>query len=225
MKKPRGKGRRHRLTDDGIPSLTSQGKAQADYYDDRAGGLHIRVGAGGRRTWALLYAFRGARRKLVLGHWPTMTVDDALAKAAEVKAKALAGEDPEADGPEELGPPTFKRLAGDFLTAREAHLAPKTFREWDRLIRSELLPAFGSRLASEVKRRDVRLLLAEKSKDAPVVANRIRSVGLQVYRFGISEDDEGELANPFAGIEDNPENPLPRPLLAHIPHFGETVSR
>ena len=88
-------------------------------------------------------------------------------------------------------------------------LRPSTRREWSRLAKAEILPAFGARQAADLSRADIRAW-AEAIRDgkrrwrqhggpAPYTANRAHELLRRVFSWGVGRDLLA--ATPFAGLE------------------------
>ncbi|MFP5260042.1 MAG: Arm DNA-binding domain-containing protein, partial [Acidobacteriota bacterium] len=56
------------------------------YEEGDGKGLYLRVLPSGLKTWIFRYVFEGNRRRMVLGHYPVVS----LAEARELHGKALA---------------------------------------------------------------------------------------------------------------------------------------
>jgi integrase len=68
-------------------------------------------------------------------------------------------------------------------------LRPKTVKEWTRLVRTEIIPAFGDRQASELTRVETRSWAdAIAKRPAPYTANRAFEVLRRVYSWSVEND-------------------------------------
>lgn len=157
-------------------------------------GLYIRCFPTGVKTWVFRYNFEGNPRRMTLGKFPTMT----LAEAREAHGKALAdverGIDPGAIATNakraRKAAPTFADLLEEFWT-RELK-ATKSGHERKRLVEKDALPAWRTRKAKDITRRDIVVLMDEVRDRAPVTANRLLGVLARMFNFaaerGIIED-------------------------------------
>jgi integrase len=121
-----------------------------------------------------------------------------LAEAREAHGKALAdvkrGIDPGAQALEakraRKAAPTFHDLLEEFW-ARELK-ATKSGPERKRLVEKDALPAWRTRKAKDITRRDIVVLMDEVRDRAPVTANRLLGVLARMFNFaaerGIIED-------------------------------------
>ncbi len=126
-------------------------------------GFCLRIRPNGRRTFELKYKLAGRSRRMVLGSYGELTVQQAREKAREAKALVRAGRDPLAEkrqreraaaGAAEAE--TVADLAQDWV---EQHAQPrlKTAREAELRLRRHVIGAPLGRLrVEEVERRHVR---------------------------------------------------------------------
>lgn len=157
-------------------------------------GLAVRVSPSGKRTWIFRYLFEGVPRRMTLGSYPVMS----LAEAREAHGKALAdverGIDPGAVATDakraRKAAPTFQDLVEEFWE-RELK-ATKSGPERKRLVEKDALPAWRTRKAKDITRRDIVVLMDEVRDRAPVTANRLLGVLARMFNFaaerGIIED-------------------------------------
>jgi integrase len=141
-------------------------------------------------------------RRLTLGQVGILSLADARAAARRALAAAAEGNDPaEVRNPAATGAVTFRDLAQEYLE-RHAKLRKRTWRDDERMIRTQLLPAWGSRTPEEIRRRDVIVLLDKVAdRPAPMMANRLRALISKIFNFGIGRDL----------IDSNPAALVPRP--------------
>jgi integrase len=199
------------LTDRRIRSL----KAQEQQYEVTDGGspgavpgLALRVFPSGSKSWFLRYGPREARKRLVLGPYPALSLDGARNKARELVAGVkIVGRDPMAEKKAERTA-RRKAAAGTFEALAESYLEEhakrnKRLRGWredERKLRVEVLPAWGSRPAGEIRRADVRALLETIAAErGGVCANRTRALVSRVFSFAM-EKERAE-SNPVHGVK------------------------
>ncbi|HEY0554808.1 MAG TPA: Arm DNA-binding domain-containing protein, partial [Thermoanaerobaculia bacterium] len=154
------------LTDRRIRALKTEGQ-RVEVMDGAVPGLGIRVSPAGSKSWFLRYGPQEARRRIVLGPYPALTLDAARNKARELVAGVkMSDRDPMAERKAErvarrkAGAETFEALASCYL--EEHAKRRKRLRGWqedERKLRIEVLPVWGTRQAAEILRADVRALL------------------------------------------------------------------
>ena len=87
-------------------------------------------------------------------------------------------------------------------------LRPKTVKEWTRLVRTEIIPAFGDRQASELTRVEIRSWADGIAKrPAPHTANRAFEVLRRVYSWSVENDRLP--ATPFVALKRPAQEELP----------------
>ena len=67
------------------------GRKSVDYFDRRMPGLVLRVSAGGTKSWNAVYRHHGRARRLTLGRYPIIALDDARNRAAKRCAPCHVG--------------------------------------------------------------------------------------------------------------------------------------
>lgn len=196
------------LTDRGIRSLKAEGGTRVEAMDSLAAGLGVRVLPTGQKSWFLRYGPREGRRRMVLGAYPSLSLEDARTMARElVSGLTVKGRDPMAERKAErvarrkAGAETFEALATFYL--EEHAKRRKRLRGWqedERKLRVEVLPVWGSRPAAEIRRADVRELLEKIAAErGGVCANRTRALLSKIFSFGVEQ--ERVEANPVYGVK------------------------
>ena len=137
-------------------------KERDDIRDAAVDGLQLRVTDKGSKTWAIRYTRKsdGRRRRLTLGGFPAMSLEEARNRAREELALIARGADPAAGIAERKQAHTFAELAEDWI---ERHGKPnkgaRTLRDDRSMLDRHILPAIGAMKAAEVEKRDVIRLL------------------------------------------------------------------
>ena len=99
-----------------------------EYFDAKTTGLGLRVSAGGRKTWFVMYRAKGDPRKhrLTLDGYPALSLADVRQLAQEALLAASRGQDPAQAKQELKQAATFANLAAEYL---EKH-AKRKKRSW-----------------------------------------------------------------------------------------------
>ena len=188
------------LTDKDVRSLEPPGEGNVIRYDGASGvpGFGCRITASGVRSFVLSYRARGIARRLTIGRYGVWSVTAARNQAKVLKRRVDVGEDPlEAKrGATERGM-SFGELAELYLTRHAV-----TFKDGGKVTRRRIesnLKPWYQRRATDITRADVRRLLESKATTAPVMANRLRALVSQVYRWGMKRELVKE--NPASGVE------------------------
>jgi integrase len=189
-----------RFTDKSIAAL----RPKAERYEKWEGaGFGIRVSPRGAKAWVWVYHFQGRPRRLTLGSYFTMGLADARAKLAEAQKMLANGNDPgqrevqqrEADRAAE----TVGELAETYLE-KWARPRKRSVAEDERILRKDVLPAWGRRKAKDITRRDVIALLDRiVDRGSPIAANRTLAVIRRMFGWALSRDIV--TANPCAAVK------------------------
>ena len=146
---------------------------------------------------------------MTLGRYPEMGLADAGLALAEAKQKLERGEDPGARLVEqrriEREAETITELA-DLYVALYAKINNRTWREDERKLDVDIVPALGHLKVKDVTRRDITALIDQiNERGARVAANRTISLLSRMFRFAISRGIVD--ASPVVAIERNKERP------------------
>ncbi len=180
-----------RFTDRTIAAL----KPKAERYEVWEGGrtgFGVRVSPKGRKSWIYMYRFDGKARRMGLGTYPAISLASAHVKHAKAKELLEKGTDPGAQQVErkraERNAETVADLIEEYLE-KWARPRKRSADEDERILRKDVLPAWGKRKAREITRRDVIKLLDEiVERGAPIQANKTLAVVRKMYNFAISRD-------------------------------------
>ena len=156
-------------------------------------GLTFRVTNEGNGFWVVRYTANGKRREITLGRYGTkpgeLSLVDASAKAAQIKADVKKGVDPLAERkrPDSVKIRTVDDLAADWLKDCEKRLKhPQIPR---RVYEKDLAPLFGELALERVSPLDIRQAI-ERIVDSgrPTIANDALMYCKQLFRHGIRLD-------------------------------------
>jgi integrase len=147
-------------------------RKSVEYFDQRMPGLVLRVSARGTKSWNAVYRHHGHARRLTIGRYPIITLDDARSR----------GIDPSGVRADKL---TFAELASIFVEGHVRKL--RCARQVERLIEREIVVAWKNRPANSITRRDVALLVADVAERAPVLANRVLATTRRLFGWAIAQ--------------------------------------
>lgn len=183
------------LTDSVVRSLRP-GAGRQEYRDSVVPGLGLRVGSH-RKVWFFAYpspasrdrSGKPVRRRLTLGRYPLVSLSQARARAAQLRDQIQDGRDPAAESVPQSGPSIrFRELAEDYLE-RYAKARKVTWRRDQRIVRTVLIPAFGSRPAESLTPREVRALLEGLVPRGPWAVNQAHTVLRRLLSWGVARFD------------------------------------
>jgi integrase len=150
------------LTDAQIRGLKP--KAERQTLTD-GNGLLLDVTPGGIRSWVYRYRLNGNREKVVLGHYPDLSLKAARAERDKLAAQVARGESPAQE----------RKLARAGLTSNptvrefgERYYTEQVIPNWKnpsqirRYLDNEIFPAFGDRRLKDVNALDVQALVYRK---------------------------------------------------------------
>ncbi|MFG0723399.1 tyrosine-type recombinase/integrase [Pseudomonas sp. GLN_6] len=167
-------------------------KGRTEYLDPPTSG-HGTFGVRVNKTcksFIWLYSFHGAARRLTIGQYPDLSLAEARAKAAQAAELLKQGIDPGQKKIVELveyrTSPTFEEAVVSYL--EWAATNKKSWREDERMLRSEFVPHLGRTKIGDVRRKQVVALLDEKAKTAPVQANRMLAVIRKMFNFCVERE-------------------------------------
>lgn len=154
-------------------------------------GFGIRVFATGAKRFFFIYRFDGKRRFLSLGEYPIVTLAEARKRHTAAQGKLDKGIDPllekDTEKDERKRMPFMPELCAEYIE-RHAKRKKKSWEFDEKLINKEILPFWKNRKASDIKDRDIKVLLnAIVDRGAPVSANRVRALIHMIFAFAIEE--------------------------------------
>lgn len=164
-------------------------------------GLVLRVSPSGVKSWTAVYtrASDSKKRRLTLGTFPTVGLEQARARALEALKAISDGEDPAQAKQERRGAITVEKL-GQRYVEDYAKGHKRTWAEDERILKNEVYPRIGAHRAQHITKRDVLDITdAKKASGAPVQADRILAVIRKM--FGWATEVEHLKENPLLGIK------------------------
>ncbi|HQQ00100.1 MAG TPA: tyrosine-type recombinase/integrase [bacterium] len=163
------------------------GSSQCITWDSELKGFGVRCFATGIKSFVLWYYFQGTRRRLTLGQYGAMTLDQAKRKARSILGQVGLGTDPAGEKrAQEKESLTVRGLSEHFM--REYSIPHKRSTSEDqRRFRMHILPAIGNRRADSVTTADITRIHNDIGNDQghPREANNVRNLIATTYRFAI----------------------------------------
>ena len=171
-----------------VSSVEPPKKGQLDYFDQKPGGLILRVTARGVKSWCCMYRHGGRLRRLTLGKHPILSLSEARELAVKAQRSVTLGEDPAAQKQTRRHAVTISNLASQYLELY-ARVHKRSWRRDEQMLKKDVLPHWGRRLAVDITRQDVMVLLDTiVARNAPIVANRVRATLSKMFNWAISRD-------------------------------------
>jgi integrase len=192
------------LTDRLIATIKADGQ-RLDLPDDLVPGLALRVTPSGVKTWSLRYRMEGGRRarvrRLTLGTYPTVKLADARKKAQAARRKVDGGTDPAAEKQLAREGDTIADLAKDYI-AKYAKVHKRSWKDDQRYLDAEVLPAWKHIKVQQLTRRDVRSLIEGiAERGSPISANRCLALVRKMLNWAVAHD----------WLDANPAALIPKP--------------
>jgi len=197
-----------RLTELAVSRIAPPRQGRLELADKQLPGLSCRVTPDGVKSFALRYRIGGRQRRLTIGRYPTIKLAEARERAREALAQVERGVDPaaaKAEGEAEAARNTVAAVVERFIAKRLART--KTGPGLARMLRADVVTAWGDRRLEDITRRDVRELVETVAERAPVVANRVLRYLRSLYAWAIANDIV--TVDPTRGIE-RPHDERPR---------------
>lgn len=166
------------LTDTKVAGYKA-GQEAYDVRDAKVQGLRLRVGTTGKKTWSLKARVpNGSVMNRKLGNYPAMGL--AAARTAAIAALEAVSR----EGSAGVLDRTFGNLADAWV--EKIKTRNRSWHSQSRRLELHVLPHWRERRLVDLKRRDVRDLIAGVEGD--VLPNRVLTVIKTVFRFGLSND-------------------------------------
>jgi len=163
-----------RFTKTAIERLRTSEPTGTRYYDEELTGLALRVFPSGKRIFFLEYWVAGRRRRMTLGPFGVLTVDEARRRARIELGKSTQGEDPQADKLAARAMPTFKEWVDETYMA-DVRARKKSIREDERYLKAAK-DAFGPVRLSDITPADIAAVYHRFTKEGhKIAANRFRA--------------------------------------------------
>ena len=201
------KGRRVRLTDAGVGRLKPDTTEYA-VWDSDVPGLGVRVRPSGHRSFVWHGRVQGEPVRRTVGPAALMTVEDARKRAL---ALSVGNAPRTAEG--RSGAPLFRDFVLDeWLPAYRLRCAPSSCQFANRVLKGQLIPAFGRLPLDAIRRIDVERWFDAYSRTAPGGANKALEILGQIMNAAFAAGHVG--TSPVRGIAKNSRPKLTRFLSA-----------
>jgi len=177
------------LTDTFVSKFTSPVDGRAEIADARCIGLALRVTTAGHKSFTFKYRMRGRGvQRVTLGTYPALSLAKARTAADKLRQAVAEGIDPATQRREQrTGGRTFEKLAARYITEHaKRRKRPNSVAGDERNLRLHILPKWGKRDYSGIKRADV-ITLVEGVVTAgkQTLANRLQGLISKIYSFAI----------------------------------------
>lgn len=177
-----------KLTDRYIKNLKP---AEKDYEINGGEGLYVRVRKNGTITWIYRFYF-GKPCRMTLGTYPAMSLKDARQAHKAAAMLRNDGINPAEQKQEQArsaaAEPTVNDLIAEYME-RWAKPNKKSWRADQRIFAVDVVPVIGKRRVSDIKRRDLVLLLeAIADRGSPNQSWQTLKVLRRMFNFAVERD-------------------------------------
>lgn len=188
-----------------VDALTCpKGESKVFRWDDALTGFGVVAYASGKKSYVIKYPMKGQAhrsRRYTLGEHGRLTPTQARELAKEMLGLVARGIDPMVQRQEERHKRPFKGVAEDFLSLQVAKKRKdRTHAQYRDLLDRFILPAFGNKPMSAIRRAEVSGLHARMS-DKPATANRVLAVISSVWNWASDRDEIPQGTNPAVGVD------------------------
>lgn len=193
-----------KLTKKNVEALEPTG-TRYEVRDDELIGFSIRVGTTGEKSFYLTYRAGKGRaaplKRLRIGTFPSMTVEQARQIVKQKLAQIAMGGDPAQEVKEGKNAPLFHEVIEMFLQEHvDAKLKSATQHQYRTLAQNHLIPAFKKMKMADITYRHV-AKLHHDLQNTPYLANRCAAVLSKFFDWCEKTGYRDRGTNPVRGLE------------------------
>ncbi|MDE0377851.1 MAG: integrase arm-type DNA-binding domain-containing protein [Rhodospirillales bacterium] len=216
--------RHTRLTVNAITAAKPRAK-EYTLWDGSLAHFGVRVHPSGVRSFIVQTRANGRMRKITLGRFPEMGIEQARREAATVLVRLWGGETVPA--PRKTKAPLFRDFAARYRERRKHRWKPASLKTFDGYMRNRLMPAFGRMHLDAIDHARVSAWFDAASVDKPGAANRafeaLRAMLAAARQWGELEE---HVPDACANIVKNPRRPEARFLDSdELERLGKVLDR
>ncbi len=164
--------------------------------DDAPRGLQLEVAVSGSKLWRYRYTHDDRERRMALGSYPEVSLEEARRLAMDAKRLRKQGIDPfvqvrikqeKAKAEEVKAANTFKTIALEWLQRFGPTWTAKTRDQNQRRIEMNVFPWLGHRPVDQITAPELlRVLRRVEDRGAQELAHRVKQLCGQIFRFAIA---------------------------------------
>lgn len=189
---------RRALTAASVQRIKPPKKGQLEIFDAGYPGLSLRVSYAGSRSFNFFYRHNGKLSRMVLGHFPSMSLAEARDAWRAAREEVANGRNPSIK--RDKAATDFEAVAREWLKRDQSK--NRSYADVVRTVERELIPAWGSRAITDMGRRDVLDLIdgiADRGK--VIMARRVLAAVHRLFRWAVGRGI----------VTTNPAADLPKP--------------
>lgn len=210
---------RCKLTKRTVDALKA-GRRDEFLWDSDLPGFGVKVTPKGHRVFVAQYTPRsergtGRRRRMTIGAYGPLTVEQARESAKSILGRVARGEDPALEAKRSdldaraARDNTVKSVSAVYLDETEAKVRDRTLTEYRRLFDRDVIPTLGGRPVGAVTTQEVARLHAD-GRTRPYQANRILQLLASFFAWTETRGYRPRGSNPCRDVARFPEQPRER---------------
>jgi integrase len=206
-----------------ITNLKAPAKDTVSYYDTKEKGLSVRITANGYKTFMVRKRVHGQIKRIIIGPFPTISVELARKEAQKIKLQIAMGENPLEKNKKQIKEKTFGEACDEYMERyAKTELKPRSYKDIELRLK-KVLPFWINKNLSSITKQEVRDLHDRIGREnGKVEANRVLECICAIYNKMILWGWEG--INPAIGIEKFKEKKRDRFILHdELPRFLEAL--
>ncbi len=198
------------------------------FFDTELAGFGVRATPAATTFFVQYRAGTGRtapKRRLSLGRYGALTVEQARRLAKDTLAAVARGTDPASDRIAVKGAPTVSILGTDYLADVRDRRKRSTAREYVRLWEKHVFPALGTKRVAEVSPADV-ARLHRSLRPTPYTSNRVLALLGAFFSYAERQGLRPRHTNPAHDVEPYKERSRERFLTpAEVARLGDALTR
>ncbi len=180
------------LTDKEIKAAVPKEK---EYKLFDGGGLYLSVTPKGQKWWRLKYRIDGKEKRISLGVYPTISLQDARKQREEFKGQIAKGISPSEKRKEKKeairaeaikSQNTFRNVSSEWVELQRSKLGETTLSKYERALERDFYPVIGDKSMNDITRQDL-ISIAKMIQDRGAVetAHRLLNLCNQIWRYAL----------------------------------------
>lgn len=175
------------LTVTRLRAIKPSGKIER-YHDSK--GLYLEVSKAGGKYWRWKYTFEGKEKRLSLGAWPDLPLEDARKTRDIFRGMLRNGIDPgskQTSGSEKGGGRTFESVAREFVANQKNVWADSHTITVEGRLRLDVYPHIGNMPIAAIEATDVLSFVRKiEERRAFETASRVLGICSLIFRYGVA---------------------------------------
>ena len=175
-----------RLTKQVVDGLPATGKDYVEWCG-KLSGFGCRVRGNGHKTFVVMYRAGGRNavpRKVTIGTYGKLTVDQARVEASKILAKAQLGEDVAAERAKQRAEMTVSELCDEYMQEGVDHKKPTTIQSDISRIEAHIRPLLGRKRIGAVSRADIERFLRDVAQGKTAREKKTGKRGKSIVKGG-----------------------------------------